>query len=356
MNSPKRYQPNLEPMRWHRNGMIPNAGFIGGSNGVIGRQNHILSYRKKVFMNMGDMDNPITGGAATTVFARAYCHTGHGTTHIGFVVGMALDIRIAGADPRITIEVKISGGASTTETIRYGLNSEAAASDAGPNSISWFRPKIAVTADTRYEILVSAVDYARPVSVMAYEIGATEVDSATNYFHEHQVGVGYPIYDSLRSAGLIGLSQMWRHNGSHLLTYPGARNGTSPTYASTTWTNVLDGSTAVSAATPGYYLGGDANTYLTQHVRQSDSSTQVLDVVLAVHGSMSAGATGEVRLEDSTGTRCSITGITTTAQWHVATTTISAVDTMAKVDLQARTSNVANTLTVNAVCLFSYLA
>lgn len=353
MISPKKFKPNLEPKRWARNGMLPNAGFIGGANGVVGRQNHIMSYRRKCFMNVGDFDNPPQGLTGSTVLYRAYCHTGHGATHIGFRVGLGLDLKSSGVDPRIEIKVTLSGGATTTETVRYGFS--AGPSLDSPSAIGWFSPRVAVTANARYEISITAVDYARPISVLAYEIAATDVDSAIDYFYDHAPGVGYPVLSSLRSRALIGLSQMWRHNGSHLLTYPGSLDGVSPTYASTTWTNVLDGSTAITAATPGYsFGGGDSESNLSQHCRQSDG--QVLDVVFAVHGSMSAGSTGEVRLQDSTGTRCSITGIGVTSQWYTTTTTISAVDTMAKVDLQARTSNAANTLTVNAVCLFSYLA
>jgi hypothetical protein len=352
MISPKKYQPNLEPLRFARNGMIPSSAFVGGSSGFSGRQNHSLSYRRKCFLATGDFDNAPTGVVGDTVLYRAYCHTGHATTHIGFRIGMGLDSHASATDPRIEVKITISGGASTTATVRHGINSDGT-SDA-PYQMSVRRLTIAANADTRYEIEIKAINYARPVFVVAYEIAPAIIDEATDYFHESQVSVGHPVFDNLRSRALIGMSQMWRHNGSHLLTWPGAVDGTSPTYSTATWTNVLDATTAVAASSAGYYLGGDADTYLTRHCRQSDGTT--LNVVLAVHGSCSILNTGEVRLEDSTGTRCSITGITTTPQWHVATTTIANVDTMGKVDLQARTGSVINTFTLNAACLFSYLA
>lgn len=348
------YPRLLNHKRWCKNGDVPDATFL---RDLVYAQNHIMACRRKVilrhpvktFYGNGGITYGLTG---TTNLWRTRFHSGYGAARLRFLLPILRSASSSAADPRIDIDVTVAGGATTTRTIRSGVI--AGASD-GPDRIEWRKPVVNISANTTYEILIKAIDYCRPLGVVIME-EATPTMTA-DYYHNFEPGIEQPIYDSTRQSILQGLSQLWRRNGSHLLGWTNVdKSGTweaAPTYASTTWTNVVDAATSVSSSSAGYYLG-DTSYLLDKWCRLSDSNT--LDVVLAVYGSMSAGSTGEVRLEDSTGTRCSITGIGTTAQWYTTTTTISNCDTLGKVDLQARTSNVANTLTLRAVSLYTYLA
>jgi hypothetical protein len=147
---------------------------------------------------------------------------------------------------------------------------------------------------------------------------------------------------------------MWRRNGTHLYTWPGAGTGTNPTFGAS-WANVIDdGTGGANSATPGVYLLGDSTYDMATHCRRSDGAT--IDVVLAAHGSVAAGSDGEVRIVDSsTGSAVATLGsIGTSSQWYSTTATISNADLGRKYDLEARSA--ASTLTLNGVSVYSYLA
>jgi hypothetical protein len=339
--------------RFAANGNIPDAQFLGE---LVFGQNHIMAHRRKVVFRVpARMDSVRVGSAGTINLWRFRFHAGYGATKLQFLIAFGVDVNSASGDPRIDIDVTEAGGATTTRTVRAGAVIDATKGvTTTPSLIQWSRISADITANTTYEVLVKTIDYCRPLGMTVIESANTSL--STDYFHELEPGVDQPIYDSTRQRTLQGLSQIWRRNGSQLLnwSFPDTTSSSSaPTFASTTWTNVIDATTAVAASSAGFYLG-DSNFRLNQWCRLSDATT--LDVVLAVHASMSAGSTGEVRLQDSGVTRCSITGITTTPQWHTTSTTIANCDTLGKVDLQARTSNAANTLTLNAVSLYTYLA
>lgn len=339
----RRHWPLLQHKRFARNGQVPDASFL---RGVISRQNTIASYRRKCFMSWGDMDNAFAGATGTTNLFRFRCHVGYAATHIGFHIGMAT-ANTSGVDPRIEIAVTLSGGATTTATVRSGLSGTA--ETLAPDNITWVNEQVAVTANSTYEVLISAIDYGRPVAITAYEIAPSVVDTTIEPFVDSQQGaVGFPVFDSTRQDILEGLSNLWRRNGAHLLTWAGVGDGTGVAVVGTTATNIIDGTTAVAASSAGYYLDGLENL-----CRISDSTT--IDVVLATYASSSSG-TGQVRLQDSTGTRASV-AVTGVAAWYTSATTIANTNTMDKVDVQVLdTVSGAGTTTVYAVCLYAYLA
>jgi hypothetical protein len=348
--------------RWCKNGDIPDASFL---RELVYGQNHIMSARRKVifrhpihtFHGNGGLSGGFSAAAGTTNLWRALFHSGHGCTRLRFLIGFAATTNASATDPRIDIDVTEFGspGSTLTTTLRAGAS--LGGTENGPNRILWRKPVSETLVDNQqYEILIKAIDYATPLGLCVIEEAQTSLNN--DYFHAIEPGIDTPIYDSIRERTLQGLSEIWRHNGSHLLnwTFVGTSLApwTPPTYSSTTWTNVVDGSTSVSSSTPGYYLGDSGGYRLENWCRLSDDTS--LNVVFGAYASMSAGSTGEVRLQNGGGTVCSLTGITTTPQWHTTTTTINGTDTLDKVDLQARTSNGANTLTLHAVSLYTYLA
>lgn len=344
----KRYPKIIYPHRHARNGFIPEAPFI---RRTVKAQNHIMAYRRKSWLNASDFTGRFTGSAGTDLY-RCYGHAGYGATHLGIIVALGLDSSGTGADPYVRIARTASTLGTTNLDIHGGNydNAAGAPTDA-PSEIIWREGRIPLTANEAFSVVVTAADYARVMSICLYEIASNVITNSTSYYLEAEPVVEFPVYDTYRQKQLQGLSQIWRRNGGHLLTYPGAGTGTASTSASTTWTNVIDAATSVSATTAGYYLGdGDADLNM---MRRATDTT--VDVVLAAYCSVTNSATGEVRLQDGSGTICSITGMGTAAAWYTTTTTI-ATSSLEKADLQFRTSNAANTISLHAVCLYAYLA
>lgn len=343
------YPKPIVPKRWCRNGMVPDAHFL---RQLVNGQNHVAAYRRKTFMRWGDLDAPLVSAAGTRALWRFRCHTGYGATHMGFVLGMGRDDHGTASLPQVKFALTIAGGATTTEDV-IGVVTGGGTSDS-PSEISWRNIKIPITANTTYEVLISAVDYARPVSLCAYEIGRSDVpiDNSAPPLYALEPTTEQPVYDAIRENVLPNLSNMWRRNGAHLITWAGSGSTVSPVFG-TTFANIIDGtSTTVTNNTPGYYLG-DANEFdLNRHRRASKTT---MTVVLAAHGQASAG-TGEVRLRDTgTATTIGTVTLTTSAIWHTTTLTLSSLADITKVDIHAGKLT-SGTLTLNAVSVYAYLA
>lgn len=347
-NAPIGYPTRLDHLRWCANGSIPRYGFL---RKVVDAQNHIMAHRRKVFARWGAATPAadVAGAIGTQTIWRFRCRTGYGAARMKFLVGFVpATTGNGGAGQALEIDV-VNGG---TQTLTITPGDRTGSATWSPDDLIIRTHFAEVDPNTVYSVAVRKLNGCRPVLFLAYEDADRAIDGSVDYFHELEPGIGEPVYDSVRDR-LLKLALIWKVNGSQLLTWPGTRDGTSPTVASTTWTNVIDSATSVSASTAGFYLG-DGSITLEEWCRLSDNKT--IDVVLAAHGSVNTGVgNGEVRLQNSGGTLCSITGITTTPGWFTTTTTISALDTVSKADLQFRTA-VGNTITLNAVSMYAYLA
>lgn len=341
----------IQPRRWHTNGRPPDVRYL---RDVIRAQNHTVAYRRKTFFSWGDLDAPHAASASELKLFRFRCHTGHGATHLGFLLGLGrTDVgNAATATPYVNVGVTPAGGSVTNVRV-YGGQTNGTVTDA-PSTILWRQVQVPVSGATTYEVIISAVERARVLSACAYEIAGREVDPSVDWYVAEQPGVEAPVFDGTRERILRGMSEMWRRNGTHLYTWPGAGTGVNPTFGAS-WTNVIDdGTGGANSATPGVYLLGDSTYDMATHCRRSDGAT--IDVVLAAHGSVAAGSDGEVRIVDSsTGSAVATLGsIGTSSQWYSTTATISNADLGRKYDLEARSA--ASTLTLNGVSVYSYLA
>lgn len=345
------YPRRFDDRKVSRNGMLPNSAFMWWA---MAAHNHILSYRRKVFFTVGDYDNLPNGTAGTREKFRFRCHTGYGATSLMFRLGLGFDSHATGTDPTVAVDV-YDVAAATTESreVHHGFNN--GGTNDAPDDIVERIVVIPVTANRTYEVLIKEVDYARVIDCCAFEVAGSVIDTGVDFYVDPDTGgAGYPITDALRERMLGGQSSMWRRNGGHLYTWPGT-GGTNPTFTGTTsWKNIYDDSTAAPASTtPGPELG-DADWTLEPMCRESDGTD--LDCILAVHCSVSGGATGEVRFQNAAGTICSITGMGTAAGWYQQAVKLADVDALLKADVQARVSNAAHILTLNSVCLYTYLA
>lgn len=358
MNSNRRYPGRLDDKRYARNGFVPEDSFL---RRVLGAQNHVLSYRRKVFLSTGCLASPFGGALGTTTRFYLRCHSGIGAARFVFRIGLGLcdGSLIASTDPYVTLDVVYYDGGGvkypTTVEVHHGINSGETFSDT-PFEIAERVERVDVVADTDYEVSVSEVDGARILWLAIYEEAPEDVNPSTPWFVDEGQGVvGYPVLDATRERTLRGLSEVWRRNGPHLVTFTGQL--TAPTYTDATWRNVIDASTSFSSTSAGYWLGDDDALYtLSPLCRFADNDE--MDAVLCVYGSCANGtSTGEVRFENAGGVVCSLTGVTTVEQWYTSAVTLSQVEQLAKCDLEARLSAAtANTFTLKGVSLYAYLA
>lgn len=359
MQAIKRYPTRLDWERWCRNGDIPDAALAR----LFERyQNHIMAWRRKVIFEVcGDLLGATSAIGATdadTTYWRSRFHSGHGASEIRFRLLCGRSRTQPPHSPRVEIDVTEVGGGTTTLTINFGnFGDDYVNVTDAPDELVEFRRGVSILADTDYTVAVRGIGGGRPVAVDCYEYADPEVDDDRNYFIEIGPSGEFPIYDLLRQRLTEGLSQMFLANGAHLITFAGLGDGSARSITGTTWTNLIDGSsTSVSASTPGYDFdnesdGGALLETLLPLCRLSAGND--LPITLAVFGNTSAGSTGEFRLEGSGGTACSITGITTTLQWHTTDTTLQNVDSITKVDPQLRNGTGGQTTNVYAVSVYT---
>ena len=362
MTDARKYFRRVQPFRWCRNGSIPDA-FLPRQVAI--GLNHALAYRKKVFLVAG---NALAFGGPTsdvTGAYRAFMRTGYATTQLRFDVLLgvgAIHFGTPNPEPHVDIVVTPSGGAALdTESIYYGQHDSASDPTDAPHTLASFTRNVDVSADTAYEIRIDALDGARILGITGYEYADPEVDGSVDYYAELAPSVTQPILDSIRQDLLQGLSETWKVNGAHLLTWPGLGTGVARTFTTTTETNIIDGSsTSVSASTPGYYFGTagsgqSALATLKRLCRYKDDDD--LPITVAAYGQTSSG-TGPVALQDSTGTGPTLQ-VTSSLGWHTTDTTLSAVEGYAssKLDLRAwHDAGGGPTLSVYAVSIFTRAA
>lgn len=364
MYASQKIPKRIQHKRWCRNGHHPDAFSIRQAAAAV---NHLVAYRRRVFLNACAPLDTMLPGVGPTVVWRAAMKTGLAVSQIRFDVIMGVDITAGGAgsmpNTHVEIDVTESGGATVTKRIDYG--SSASETEDKPYLLAERQLRFDVDPETVYEIAIESHDGARPLSVCGYEYAEPDIDVARPPYVELAPTVYQPITDEIRQAVLGGASDLWLSNGIHLLCWPGLGSGTARTVASATFTNVQDGSsTTTSAATPGYYFGAEgagdgALTDLVPWVRLKDGDD--LPITFAVYAdASSAAATGEVALLDSAGNGPSIGSIDSSGpKWWYADTTFSNVSAIAgsgKVDLKARNTTGGQSIAVYAIAIWTRAA
>lgn len=344
--APKELPFRVDAFCYARNGAVPDTRLL---NRVAGAQNNILAFRKKGVFNVWDQS--FSGSGVTKTQHRFRFHAGYGEQALVIHVGLG-----KGGHPsssaKATLSIDVAGvGAPSTVPIYYG-NNQAGATDA-PDEIQWTTKAFTLTPNTTYEVSAYVDNEARILSMCAYTTGIEDVDDGNDFYVASSSTYGQ-IDDATRQKLTEGLSKIWKRNGAHLLNWS-CCTGTPQTIAGGTWTNVLDGTTAVASTSAGYILGSGLLTPYSRRV-------QPLKATLCAYGQVTGGAgTGEVRLFSDSGsgapTFASVTGIGATLQWYALNQTIpvggDALTAFSKVDLQHR-MNGAGTLNLYAVSLYLY--
>jgi len=334
----------IDAFCYARNGAVPDVRLL---NRVAGAMNNVLAYRTKCVFN-GQAVPTIGSGANKTLY-RFRFHAGYGAQIVFFHVGVGL-----GAHPTssafVTLTLDVAGAGTPSSVPVYYGNTQNGGVDA-PDEIQWSTRAFLISPNATYEASAYVDNEARIIALAAWTAGIEDVDEANEFYVGGSSTYGQ-IDDATRQKLTEGQSKMWKRNGAHLLNWC---TGTAKTITGATWTNVLDGTTAVASTSAGYILGAGLLTPYSRRV-------QPLKATFCVYGQVTGGAgTGEVRLYSDSGsgapTFATVTGVGATLQWYTLNQTIPSggdgLSAFSKVDLQHR-MNGAGTLNLYAVSLYLY--
>jgi hypothetical protein len=341
---PKAYPQRIDALELARNNQVPDSRLANQMGNAL---NFINAYCRKQVLAANQANYTGTAGASGDNIWRGYFHSGHAARALRFIYILAPGSGSALSpvkDPYVTLSVKKVGSAAVTVNDHWGAS--LAATDRSPNKVMLHEQIFAIDADSDYELLVSATAGGTPVSIVAFEIGHDQLDNTVNYMLAPSYGYS-EIYDANRQRLSQGSSEIWKRNASHLVAATRGQS-TAVNFTGGTWTNFIDGTTAVAATSSGYMLG---NGLLTPYMRQTQTAPKY---GMAVYGSVSGGAgTGEARFQtDGGATLATVTGINGTPGWFTATGTMGATPTaFGKCDPQCRMSG-AGTVSIEAISLY----
>lgn len=309
-------------LNWQRyalNTLTPASQFYGRLVSVV---NHCTAYRHRaVYSRSWRLANTSYGYTGTTTLVRWRFRAGHGVVGLRVVMILGRDASGGtGTNPRVTFTV--TGGQSVT--FYYGT-STAVATDA-PDELRVVADTVTIAADAAYTGTIEAIDYARVLAVLVYEVGAETIDESTEWFNATIPQARAEIFDGFHGKLLQGLSEIHRHNAGTVAHWS-TINGAARTRTSATPINLVDNSTtgAPSDATRGFKL--DLTYRATEGVA-------TVPMEIGVYGSSAGGSPlGTVTLVDSTNTVvATVTLNNGTPQWF--TTTVNLPATLAKYDVR----------------------
>lgn len=332
--------------RFAQNGDMPSSSAFRRAAWAY---NHAsLSQRKMVFS--GSHYTQSTPAPSSTVETNYYfCfRTGHNVESVSAIIGMAPASAVSGTNQAACI-FKVYDGSSTltADPIYYP---HVSAGTYTPSDVMWGEVSIDVDPDTVYVGQIEQDYYSRIHSVCVYEkarqVAVSTDDGVANPLLWE---TSRPIYD----AGVQDLAQtgtkLWQGNATQLVSWSRHSVASPRTVTSTTYTNIVDGSsTAWGAASPGFQFD-------TQYHNTTNGD---VPVELGVRATRTGGSgTLSVKIINSAGDVIEKTGIDQTASYtpcDTSTHTITAAPGE-KYDIMARIS-FGSTWEIQAVGLWEYEA
>lgn len=302
-----------------RNGMVPNAYFW---HRLIDHQNHLTAYgtAREVYSKSWEQGIATVTSSGTQSIGRFRFRTSRSANTLSFLVVMSDAYNSGGLGSEIiaaslSIDVTISGGATSNIAFYYGGSGTGGGGTDAPNTWNMQTGSVAVTASTVYEVNVQSVGYARPLAVIAYEESSQTISESTNYYNTMSPVAGVPIYDADRQQILASLSNMYRQGG--IVYNWSLENGAARTRTTATNASMFDGTTT---GTP---TAGSSNGFYFDPRNHRTASRTTVPFEWGVYASMAAGS-GSVRIIDTAGaTYGSITINSATPQWWTATFSIA---------------------------------
>ncbi len=340
----------LEPARYVRNGMVPNANF---ESDAAAHLNAAAACRRKQIFGWGcGLDDIPSPSSVTRTRWRFAGHTGVLLRRLHALVTMARSHVVigggTGTNPTCTVYITNADGSTVYGQASASFGSSPTATNDTPNEFGVFDLEIACPADTDIFGRVEDSDGGRCIAITVYE-EAKKISAANGYIVPQSVAVTGPIYDGRRQDMYELATELHKKNAAPLWPFTVDDQSSPLVTASSTWTNIIDSSTSVSASSAGATL--DLRYCKTR-------STSSVPCVLAIYGSMESsgvGISGDVRIVDSSGTVVDTVSVTsTTAGWVTAAIDMPA--RLDKFDLQYRSADNLNSFNLGAASLFQYAA
>lgn len=337
--------PLVDSERFNMNGNVPSAAVMKRLaetfNFVSGR------CKKQFFLKSQALFEVATPDPAQVIF-RGRFRTGHNTTAIRILLGLAPTDYAFSTSPFVQLVVKDTSPATITITpdTWYLATSTTAAADPVPDGI-YHAHSICegLSANTEYtfhfEVYGTRVLYA---SMTECDKNHAD-DSLTAVCDPGQYVAEGAIYDAQISDLVEANNELWQHNGAHLISWcPNWYDNTWPALAATSYTNMINNSsTTVTAATPGWNL---------QTLYHNTVNRTTVPVKLAVLVERVSGVgTFDYRLTDGTNTLGTTGASGAGEQWLTTTGTIPA-QASTKWDLHGKVS--AGTWRIKAISLYEW--
>jgi hypothetical protein len=339
------WPPVIPDQRFNRNGMLPNAALLrrlaDTFNWVAHRQKkHIASYTQAL--------NDLRGSTGASVWPT-YFRTGEGTKKLQLSLGLqASSSATPGEVELILTDITGAGAASFSETYRSTVDGSVGV----PSSFTHVTRTITAAPNNEFS---SYFNYSGAIPIyfsLAEAPVALADDSLTGICNPAAFVAEGPIYDAHIADLIDANNKLWRHNGSHLISFIGFHNfltgGTTAftnSTSTTTYNNVQDSSASVTDTSPGWKL------YTTYH---ATANRTTIPVKMAVQVDRTAGTgTCDIKFTDGTNS-VSITGIGDTGDaWSTTTGTIPVQDGT-KWDLHWKVSSGTTTFRIRGASLFTY--
>lgn len=333
--------PGLIPWRrFCRNGRVV-SGMLEST--LREATNHCVAYRRKsVFKGVPLSSVATSGSSGDALFATTF-RTGYGATQIAARI-LAVPVPSAiTIDPYFDIQITdgYTGGSTTTGSEFHAPMAPNGSSTITPDNFVTGVVTVDCSENTVYRIWIRG-NNARIVGACFYELGTVPVDTANGGTLDLGIHANSPILDkdvgNLRDAH----QELFARNGAVLFWWSADNHGTSNrTITGTTYTNVFDATTTVTANTVGMVVDTD---YL-------GSYSTGPKVVIAVNANIVApgAANGSFKVTDGTN-NYEITGINSAGIY--TTTATLPVGNAQKFDFYAKAGAGGETIDIDEINVF----
>ena len=331
---PRQYPMPIQTSRGVLNGSKPNHIH---PSAVADALNHVAIHnRKQVFCYAVIDDGSVVLPAAGTVIHRWAFHTGE-ASDANYSLRVKLIVTSLGGNYTFTVN-----DGSTTSTVDFDVvfgsvfSGTETVEDIGVGAAFLsVEPNTSYTATLEY---TSGGGGTYPLSVCCFEqaIGAMDTADAITA-DSRRFFARAPIHGDAIDNLVDSAHDLWKHNGAHLFSASLTASRTTASYA-----NAYDSTTtSVSADSPGFTLQPQyLNPYHTDNV----------ECVFKVY----ASGTGDVRLVDSSGALGTLSFSGSAGEWKSGTVNLDGSAASQKVDIHFQGDG-SNSITVNAVCLYTYV-
>jgi hypothetical protein len=337
--------PLIDNERFNMNGNVPSAP-------VMKRLAETFNYvsgkcKKQFFLKSQALFEVATPDPAQVIF-RGRFRTGHNTTAVRVVLGLAPTDYAFSTSPYVQLVVKDTVPATVTVTPDkwYLTASTTAAAEPVPDQI-YYAHSICTgfAANTEYTFSYEVYGVRVLFASMTECDKHYADDSVTAVCDPGEFVAEGPIYDSHIADLVEANNELWQHNGAHLISWcPNWYDDTWPALTATSYTNVINNSsTTVTAATPGWNLW-------TQYHNTVNRTTVPVKLCVLVER-VSGTGTFDYRLTDGTNTLGATGASGAGEQWLTTTGTVPA-QAGTKWDLHAKVS--AGSWRIKAVSLYEW--